>query len=255
MNQLWTAFSFFTIAPLEKPSSMSEVASACYLIPVVAAAVGLFAGAGGWGAEEAFGQAAGAALALCLSLLATGLHHADGLADFGDALMARGGSARRIEVLKDRTLGVGAVGALVMTWLISWAAMLEIFLAVGGAAVILYVVAAELSARMAMLVNAAVSPSSHEGSGNVFLLAARGWRGLAGIVLSLCGLAITMVFLGYAAPLLAAAAGIITAVALSLAGRIWFGGVGGDILGATVELGRMAALLALAAAAMAWPPA
>ncbi|RJQ44874.1 MAG: adenosylcobinamide-GDP ribazoletransferase [Gaiellales bacterium] len=254
MRQLRVAFSFFTIIPLASPASIVEVARACFLAPVVGAAVGAIAGLAGWGAEDLFDAPVAAALALCASLLVTGLHHADGLADLGDALMARGGRRRRVEVLKDRTLGVGAAGALVMTYLVSWAALLELIQAVEGPAFVLCMVSVELSTRMALLVNAAISPSSHEGSGSAFLEAARGWRGFTGVILTLAALAAAALALGYTATVAAAAAALLTAALLSLVGRRLFGGVGGDILGATVELARMAALLALAAAVIASPP-
>ena len=255
MKQLRNAFSFFTIIPLAHPVSIEEVAAACYLAPLVAVAVGTSAGIAGWGTSKIFGVLPAAALALAASLLLAGLHHSDGLADMGDALMARGDSRRRLAVLKDRTLGVGAVVSLLLTYLISWTALAEIFRFSDGALFVWYLASAELAARMALLVNAAVSHPSHPGSGSFFLTAARGWRGLTGIALSSLCLLMLMIPLGPAAPLLAAAAAILVAMLLSLAGRFWFGGVGGDILGATVELGRMSALLALAAAVNAWPSA
>lgn len=255
MRSLRVAFSFFTVFPVARTASVEEIAGSCFCAPLVAAVIGVAAGAAGWAGVELFGAPTAAALALALSLLLTGFHHTDGLADFGDALMARGNRRRRIEVLKDRTMGTGAVGALLLVYLLTWTALFQLLGVVSGARIIWYVVAAELAARLALLINAAISPASHPGSGSIFLAAAHGWRGIIGIAAALGGLLLIMIPLTTSGPLLAAGAAVLIAVIVSLIGRSWFGGVGGDLLGATVELGRLAALMALAAALKAWPPA
>lgn len=253
MKQLRVAFSFFTILPIARTASLKEIAAAGYLAPLTGAAIGVVAGLVGWGSGEIFGAPVAAAVALAASLLLTGLHHTDGLADLGDALMARGDSRRRIEVLRDRTMGTGAAGALLLAYLATWAALLQIISA-AGSLILWSLVAAELSARAALLVNAAISKPSHSGSGSAFLAAAKSWRGAVGTASALLALLLLMIPLGAAAPAAAAGAALLVALSLSYAGRVWFGGIGGDILGATVELGRMASLMAIAAAFKAWPP-
>lgn len=254
MRPLRTAFSFFTILPLGRGAELNEVAESCYCLPLVAVAVGAVAGIAGWGGTELLGAPVGAALALSVSLLLTGLHHVDGLGDFGDALMARGGPERRVAVLKDRTMGTGAVGALLMVYLLSWASLSQLFVMSGGGRIVGYLIAAELAARLAMLTNATISKTSHPGSGSAFLLAARSWRGVFGITAAIGGLLAASIFLDPAPLLLAGVAALLTAAAMSFAGHEWFGGVGGDLLGATLELGRMAALMGMVAALKAWPP-
>jgi adenosylcobinamide-GDP ribazoletransferase len=255
VRDLRLAFGFFTVIPVShREGTMKGVASTCYLLPLVALAIGALAGLAGWGSTAVWNDPVAAAVTLVLLLLLTGFHHADGLADFGDALMARGGRARRIEVLKDRTLGVGGVGALLLTYLVTWAALIELFASVDGAGIIWYLVAAEVSARMALLLTALFSSPSHEGSGSEFIAAVKGWRGFTGIVVSLAVLALIAIPTQGAATLIAAGAALLVALSISITGRQWFGGVGGDLLGAAVEVGRMAALLGLAAALNAWPP-
>lgn len=253
MRPLRVAFSFFTIFPVARTASLKEITAACYLAPLAGAAIGLLAGLAAWGSNELFGAPVAAAAALAASLLLTGLHHTDGLADLGDALMARGDSQRRIEVLKDRTLGTGAAGALLLVYLATWAALLQI-IAAGGSRILWSLVAAELAARAALLLNAAISKPSHPGSGSAFLAAAKSWRGFVGVASAIAALLLLMIPLGPAGPAAAAVAAVLVAFSLSYVGRLWFGGIGGDMLGATVELGRMAALMAIVAAVKAWPP-
>jgi len=252
-SSLKDTFGFFTILPVSG-GSLQRAAASAWLLPLVAVALGAAEGAVAWGASRIFGPLTTAALALSLVLILTGFHHADGLADMGDALMARGDHSRRLEVLKDRTVGVGAIGALLLTFVVSWAALAEATARLEGARVIAALVVAEVCARLCLVLVAVMTPSSHEGSGSAFIAALRGGRGAAAIALSLAVLTAAAPLMirgsvadGFIAVLSAALAAAGAAALVMLLARRWFGGAGGDILGASVEWGRMAALLALAA--------
>lgn len=248
MNGLRRVFGFFTILPLAKAGAIEDTARAIYLLPLVAAFIGGAEGLAGWSSDRLLGQPVAAAAILATALLLTGMHHADGLADLGDALMVHGDAARRIDVLKDKTMGVGAAGALMLTYLVTWAALLQLLALHGdGAQLVWSLVAVEIAARLSLLTLTAVSRPSHEGSGSVFLRTQKGWRGVVGIALSLAGLAALALALPVAGVLVAVFAAAAIGLMLAAAGRHWFGGVGGDIMGASVELGRMAALLGLVA--------
>ncbi|MCL4472751.1 MAG: adenosylcobinamide-GDP ribazoletransferase [Actinobacteria bacterium] len=284
MKGLRRVFGFFTILPLSQAGTIRETAGAAYLLPLVGAFLGALEGLAGWGSLRIFGQPVAAALVLAAALLLTGLHHADGLADLGDALMVHGDRRRRIEVLKDRTMGIGAAGALVLTYLITWAALSQLLLLPGGdapgdwshsgglsgpggwshsggwlnsggwtgwhgegAAIVAALAAVEIAARLSLFTVAAASKASHEGSGKIFLETLRGWRNAVGIILSLAGLMALALVLPFPAVAAAAGAAFIMGIILAAIGRISFGGAGGDILGAAVELGRMAAVLGLIA--------
>ncbi|MHB9052562.1 MAG: adenosylcobinamide-GDP ribazoletransferase [Thermoleophilia bacterium] len=266
MNGLRRVFGFFTILPLSQAGTLRETAEAAYLLPLVGAFLGALEGLAGWGSLRLFGQPVAAAVVLAAALLLTGLHHADGLADLGDALMVHGDAGRRIEVLKDRTMGIGAAGALILTCLITWGALLQLLgLAEGnrlagqftpagwsgwhneGAWIVAALAAVEIAARLSLFGVAWASRPSHEGSGKIFLETLRGWRNPAGILISLAGLTALALVLPISALVAAAGAAMVTGLVLAAVGRYRFGGAGGDILGAAVELGRMAAVLGLIA--------
>ncbi len=244
LYRLRLAFGFFTVLPLSRSGSISEVAESVYLLPAVGLVLGTLEGLAAWGSSRLFGSLVAGAVALASALLLTGLHHADGLADMGDAVMAHG-NRRRLEVLKDRTMGIGAAGALLVTYLLTWAALAQLALLRGGPALIGVLAAAEVSARAALLLVAGLSRPSHPGSGSEFIRATKGRRGAAGFAATLVIMAALALPLGAAASGLALAGGILAAILVTvLAGRL-FGGAGGDVLGATVELARLASLLAL----------
>ncbi len=243
--RLRLAFGFFTILPFSGAGPISEVAGAAYLLPVIGAVLGAIEGLVAWGSVRLFGSLVAGAAALAAALLLTGLHHADGLADVGDAVMAHGSRCRRLQVLKDQTLGIGAAGALLITYLLSWAAIAQLAFLRHGAVLVGLLAAAEVCARTALIFAAALSRPSHAGSGSEFIMTLRGKSGAAGFAaafLILAGLALP---LGVAALASALAAALLTAALVAAAARRLFGGAGGDVLGATLELARMICLLAL----------
>lgn len=247
MKRLRLAFGFFTVLPLSRAGSIDKIAESGYLLPLVALVLGGAEGLAGWGLLELFGPAVTAALVLALALFLTGFHHADGLADVADSVMAGGGRARKLKVLKDKTVGIGALATLVLTYLVSWAALTEAVPALAPSSLPWLLMTAEVAARMSLLVVGFLSRPSHPGSGSAFLAALKGWRGSLGIGLSIACLAALAFLLGYSIPLAGGAAALATGILLTLAGKRWYGGANGDLLGASVELARMAALLAAAA--------
>lgn len=247
MKQLRLAFGFFTVLPLSRTGGIDEIAESGYLLPFVAIFLGGAEGLAGWGSLELWGPGVAAALVLALALILTGLHHADGLADVADSVMAGGDKARKLEVLKDKTMGIGALAAFILTYLVSWTAVAEAGSVLAPSSLPWLLMTVEVSARMSLLTVAFLSRPSHPGSGSAFLEALKGLRGAAGLGLSIACLAALAIPLGYLTPLVSGAAALILGLLLGAAGQRWYGGANGDLLGASVELGRMAALLAVVA--------
>jgi adenosylcobinamide-GDP ribazoletransferase len=97
----------------------------------------------------------------------TGINHLDGVADVGDAAVIHGDAADRREVLKDTTVGVGAVAAVALVV----AGLALGALGVAGLPVrvaIATVVAAEVGAKAAMAGVACLSNAPHDGLGSQF---------------------------------------------------------------------------------------
>ena len=239
MRALLTFFTVFSArgAPLD------EVARNAYLLPLV----GLFTGASGATViplAYALPPGVVAALALGAVLLAAGLHHADGVLDVGDALMVRGDPERRRAVLKDPRVGVGGIGALFVVYAPTLAALTAL---VGGspARAALALLAAEVSARSAMLLVLAFGKPAEAGSSSVpFVRSLKGWRRAVGTALAL--LAPLPFLLPLGGPVALAALSVpLTALVTLRAAQGAFGGIGGDVAGATGEATRAVLLVLL----------
>ena len=168
----------------------------------------------------------------------TGINHLDGVADLGDALVVHGDTERRREVLKDTTVGVGALLAVCLVVLGAWSAGAELAGFATRAAAI--VVAAEVSAKLAVATVVCLGTAAHEGLGSALTSESNGSGLLLPIVLAVPAGALTWPDPAAAVTLLAGAAtGLLS---------VWFGtrqlgGVSGDLMGASNECARVVALL------------
>ena len=234
--------SFFTALPVRK-SSLEAAANWVYLLPLI----GLFTAApGALLLLLAYMVPPGvvATLALGAVLLAAGLHHTDGVLDVGDALMVRGSAQRRRAVLKDTRVGVGGIGALFVVYAPTLAALV----ALGNDSPVraaLALIAGEISARSAMLLALAIGKPAEANSSSVpFVQSLKGSRRMVGASLAVLAPLLCLLPLGGLAPLAALSAPLSALLALHVARRA-FGGIGGDVVGATGELARAALLVFL----------
>ena len=237
--------AFFTVLPANAPgSSLEDAARRAYLLPLVGLLVGL-PGVALLLLASVMSPAVAATLALGAVLLVAGLHHTDGVMDVGDALMARGSPARRREVLKDDRTGAGAAGALFIIYAPALAALAALADAspLGAAFALL---AGEVVARSAMLLLLIFGHAAEESSSSAyFVRSLKGGRRGAALAFALVLPSLVALPLGVPALFIVLAVPAIMALfALAVAKRA-FGGISGDVAGATGELARAVLLVAL----------
>ena len=223
-----------------------------FLFPAAGAALGIIFTLA---ASLAFNFLDGIVDGLVISLLVvvfiyflTGLIHLEGLADFGDGLMASGDKERKKGAMKD--VAVGASGtffmiiAIMMLVLLvrdigSWVDSPPFLLWADRVPLVLGLVVAEVGAKLAMNTVMVVGPSSHPGMGSIFVKAATPGRYVAALAI---GIAIALFSSGLFG--LIVLLGPIAGVVIALVARKHFGGVGGDSFGAANEVGRLLILFA-----------
>jgi len=260
--------SFLTIIPLGgKEDFIFTTAEHMYLFPLIGAFIGLLGAVYFIGSSVIVGFLLGlvnlvvalptgflvklfaAAMTVAFLLVLTGLQHFDGLIDLGNAVGLRNLHDRKMVAHAWTVTYSGAILALV----VEFAAFVGLFfvnpLFAFGA-----IFAAEVSAKLAMVTIVWVGKPSHKGLGSIFLSKAKKNLNIVAFVI-----AILIVYPFFALtdnPLLGLVGVGIVLVSIPVAfvmekvSESVFGGVSGDMIGATNEVARAVTLVLFAAVLM-----
>jgi len=220
---------------------ISQAANYMPSFPIIGALIGLAAGVLLWSFQAVLPSLIAGMLGLGFIQLLTGVHHADGLLDFGDAMMILGSPEEKIRVMRDRQTGAGGLclGLVVLSATAFSMATLD------RSRVIQSLIVSEASSKFAMVFQAWAGSSAHKGLNTPFLQAMHGkWRsmrlGIAfslTLVISLAALQVDGIAVVFA--------GLLVTAAMLVISKKEFGGVTGDVMGATNELVRLASLLVI----------
>ena len=236
--------SFFTVLPV-RAASLEEAAREVRLLPLIGLVTGL-PGAVLLLAAHIVPPGVSATLALGAVLLAAGLHHTDGVLDVGDAIMAQGSPDRRRDVLEDTRVGIGGLGALFLVYAPTVGALAALC-AISPARAALALLAGEVAARSAMLLMLAFGePADPRSSSVPFVRALSGPHRTPAVVVALLAPLPFLLATSALAPLAILAAPLVALGALRISAAK-FGGIGGDVVGATGEVSRAALLVLLSA--------
>jgi adenosylcobinamide-GDP ribazoletransferase len=244
LKEIKNLFSFLTTIPVSMDKDMlTDAAKLMFVFPLVGAFIGLLGGVFGWAVSQFLPSLVVGGLVLGALLLITGLHHTDGLLDFGDGVMAHGTPERKIEIMHDHLTGAGGLCLGNITLLITALSIAEL----DSSLIVQGIVVIEVSAKLSMVVGAWAGKAAHQGMASSFLESMHGNKGHIRLVTALA------ISFGIATPLLGLP-GVITVLSAIFAGLVIVGislrnfkGVTGDVLGATNELARMVSLVALLA--------
>ncbi|MCS7124295.1 MAG: adenosylcobinamide-GDP ribazoletransferase [Candidatus Bathyarchaeota archaeon] len=246
IKKIKNLISFLTIFPVGMTDDcLVDASNLMYLFPVVGALIGFIAGLFAFALTYILPTMMVGVMVCGLILLLTRLHHMDGLLDFGDGLMCQGPPEKKIEVMHDKQTGTGGFMLGVVTFLVT-ALCISHF---KPYMVLQSLIASETFAKFSMVILAWSGTSAHEGMNTYFINAMHGHhRNLrlgASLAISLAIAFLTLRIVG----LIALVASIIAALVILLISNNHFGGVTGDVMGASNELTRMASLLSILALA------
>jgi adenosylcobinamide-GDP ribazoletransferase len=237
-RQVGSVFSFLTIIPAGS-SDLQTVARHMYLFPIIGIVIGLIMGSAAYSLSLFLEPLIVGLLVTAGLVLITGIHHTDGLSDFADALMVRGTKERKLQVMRDPSVGSAGIVTIVLyvagaVIALSTIKGLEIFIAI---------LVAEITAKFSMVLLASFGPSAWEGSNSPFVNSMKDRKKLAvAAAISIGSITVLQNNAGF----LALGAGVILTLIILAVSRRSFGGISGDIMGATNEITRVASFLIFA---------
>jgi adenosylcobinamide-GDP ribazoletransferase len=242
VTRLLLATSFLTIMPLGPRNAASEddLAGSFGLFPLVGFIIGAALALEDFMLATLFGIAIRSCLIVMTLVIVTGGLHLDALADTADALGAGTDRERALRILRDSSVGVFGMIA-VLFWLgLQWTALATLQGRTRTAAIYL----APGLGRWAMVaVAAGIDYLRAAGAGS--FLKPQWSRFNLRIASAVAIIALIPVFSSHARA--AAAAAIVVALAARWFYRRWLGGVTGDLIGAAGAIAELAAMLAMAA--------
>jgi adenosylcobinamide-GDP ribazoletransferase len=239
-RQAGSVFSFLTIIPAGN-SDLQTIAKHMYLFPIVGIAIGLMVGSVAYGLSLFLEPLVVGLLITGMLALITGIHHTDGLSDFADGLMVRGTRERKLQVMRDPSVGSAGIFAIILYV----AGMVIAISSMRGFELFQAVLVGEIIAKFSMVLLASLGPSAWEGSNSLFVKNMKDRKKLA----IAAAITIASIFiLRNDAGFLALGVGIMLTLIILVASRRSFGGVSGDIMGATNEITRLASLLVFVSA-------
>jgi len=235
LKEISSVFSFLTIIPSNN-TNLETVAKYMHVFPIIGIAIGLLIGSIGFGLSFFLEPLIVALLVVASIAIITGIHHTDGLADFADGLMTRGTKEKKRNAMKDLSTGSAGIVSVVLSIVgviiaLSLTTGYELFQAI---------LLSEILAKFSMVLMASIGNSAAVGSNSPFLHIMKDKRKLA--VASVITIIPLIVIGGTVGLILFGATVGITLFLIGLSTRS-FGGITGDVLGATNELTRLSSLL------------
>jgi adenosylcobinamide-GDP ribazoletransferase len=228
-----------TILPVGMNSDGLTVAAEYMpIFPLIGGFIGLVAGVLSWILDLALPSLLVGTIGLGTMLLMNGAQHVDGLLDFGDGIMCHGSRARKLRVMRDSQTGAGG-------FTLGWIILSATAFAIAGlhrGIVIQALVVSEAAGAFSMVFQAWAGHPAHKGMSSGFVRAMHSrWRNIRIISCILILMLIALPTLFTLGLVVTCAAVLVPSIVLHVTNRA-FGGVTGDVMGATHEMTRLVAL-------------
>jgi adenosylcobinamide-GDP ribazoletransferase len=207
-----------------------------YLFPIVGIVIGLIIGTLGYGLSLYLEPLIVSLVVVASLAVITGIHHTDGLADFADGLMTRGSKEKKRKSMKDLSVGSAGIFSIVL-----YAIGVIIALSLSsGMELFKIILLSEIMAKFSMVLMAGLGNSASIGSNSPFMDSMKDKKRLlvAGIITI-----IPFIIIGEMNGFIVFASGIVVTMFLVGLSTRSFGGITGDVMGASNELTRLSSLL------------
>ena len=237
-REIGSIFSFLTIIPANN-TGIETVAKHMYIFPIVGILIGLLVGSFALGLSIFLDPLIVSLLVVGALTVITGIHHTDGLADFSDGLMTKGKKEKKLQAMKDVSTGSAGIVSVVLyiVGMIIAISLMRDFVLFQA------ILLSEIVAKFSMVLLASIGRSAAVGSNSPFVEYMRDKKKLAiaGIITI-----IPLVIIGETTGLIVFASVIVITLFLLAISTRSFGGITGDVLGATNEITRLSSLVIFA---------
>ena len=240
VNSVRAGFGFLTTIPVGfHQEDLESLANHMWVFVLVGASVGLLVGGVSYALilTPYLNNFVHAGLTLVALYALTGFMHLDGLADVGDGLLKHGTIQERLRVIKDPYIGVGGISFCALAFLLLFSAVT----AIKPAALIPAFVTAEAAAKLSMVEVASFGNATHKGLGSRFSERSGPLTFVGALVLTIV---VAVLFFGVKGVIVLLPPILLSLGLVKLANTA-FGGINGDVIGSSNELGRLAALIAI----------
>ena len=241
LKPILSVLAFLTILPVGKQKQdIYYIAKNMYMFPVAGLVIGSIIGAMALGISNFLHPLLIGFLITGGLIILTGVHHTDALADFADGLMTKGSKEAKHKAMLDPAVGSAGVAVLVMYFV----GMIIVFnIGFGsGLATFTSIITAEVIAKYVMVLLANRGLSAWEGFSSPFIVAMKDRHKIlaaTGIIVVVVGFASS--YAGFVALIVS----LILAQLLKYLSSKSFGGISGDVLGASNEITRLSSLMVL----------
>ena len=235
LKEIGSVFSFLTIFPSSN-ATLENIAKYMYLFPIVGIAIGLLVGSFGFGLSFFLDPILVSLLVVASIAIVTGIHHADGLADFADGLMVKGSKDRKLKAMKDLSTGSAGIVGIVL-YLVGLIITISL---TSGFDLFRAILISEILAKFSMVLMASLGNSASLGSNSPFVKIMKDRKKLAAAFIIML---IPIIVIGETTGLLMLGVTVTLTLFLLAISTRSFGGITGDVLGATNELTRLASLM------------
>ncbi len=241
LKPIQSVLAFLTILPVGKQNQdIYYIAKNMYLFPAAGLVIGSIIGAMALGISDFLHPLLTGFLITGALVILTGVHHTDALADFADGLMAKGSKEVKHKAMLDPAVGSAGVATLVMYF----AGMIIVFNIGFGSSLAIFtsIITAEVIAKYVMVLLANRGISAWEGFSSPFIAAMKDRYKMivaTGIMVAIVWFASS--YAGFIALLIS----LMLAQLLKYISSKSFGGVSGDVLGASNEITRLSSFIVL----------
>ena len=236
--------SFLTIIPVHKfskSSNLEGISKNMHLFPIIGLIIGVLSIPIAIISYYFFNNLISGFLITSFLIIITGIHHTDALADFSDGLMVKGNKEKKYRVIHDPMIGSAGTVAII-SYFIGMVVTISSF--TGIEKLITSIVISEIIAKYAIVLQAFFSESAWEGYSSLFT---KNMKSRRKMIISTTITAILIILIGQSFQLLIQVfiIGIICCFLIIYTSKKNFGGVSGDVMGATNELVRLCCLISL----------